>query len=1084
MELGNSNTGKDRTKMLVMALITMGFVLLLVVPLLGVLILNDEEGPGDDIMYVDQKGAVTGDASMSSASREAWERYLETAPSVKLEPQGMRTDIEERDLQLLDDLPGSVTDNTDYEEPPVPGSYDDQETGAPGEMSNDREADDDDSKASEEREVEEADIVRSVGDRIYVLNNYMGFLSVNMEEPSAPYIEGRTPVLGTPVSMYIVDFLGFVIASNAPALDGSAGGSSGRLYILDLTDNTDPRIVKTVELDGYPLDSRRVGEVIYVVTNDYDYYYGNGIWWDGAVRGIEADMAMVEDLDIDTMEDGTTTTIVSISFRNPESLGEVDREEIPGDSGKIHASQFAIFIPQIKGDWDSPETKFTYVDISDPEGSIRIKGSITIPGYLVDRYQMDHYRGMFRVVTQENPDWEETGDVFPSSTLYVVDARDPDDMDIIADLLIDDEGNLMATRFEGDRAYTIHLPESLDPLDVIDLEYPDDPRLTDVLEIPGWVEHMEVLGYNIIAIGVDNEEGQKVALYLFDVNDPENAILEDRVVIGDGYTYSEANWDPKALTILEDEKLVVLPYSSYSWGWLGTSEYGVQLVSYDLEKGNLEARGKITGTSPVTRSRSVNGNLVTTSDRVLQSIDHSDPDQPVLEAVLDLATNVKDAFIQDNKIVSLIMPDWSSTGAKIRVSEIATPYDPVLELGPEGLQFEDIRRSGSMVFIKGIRQGPDVEDGPYWELYAYDMTDPTSPVEFRKARTAIPYEYTSEAFYGEPEIIRMDENNFTTTIDDGVPIEYVNYDPYSWTIIDGPAVAVYLSYYYYGGYYKEESRPSGTTERVTIFRWGSATEVERRSIDLPVDTNINHIVGGWDGVYIQSYDRYYGMDLTRVEFYRGVPVVTDNLSVQGRLIGMSDDMDLVYTALDYWWENDQHNTINVYDVSSGSAEFVMGVDLGQYYDRIDFQGDRIVVISQDHGYPYYYEDNIAEPTIREGAEPSEGGSSDEKVSSDTDAPQEWIEPEYKTTVHVIGLVDGVFETHDTFTVEGIYYSSIVLDDMVLLNRDFTLLGISLSGEGLEEVGPWSVHGYIQGGDVSGDRLVLAMGNWGIETVEL
>ena len=115
---------------------------------------------------------------------------------------------------------------------------------------------------------------------------------------------------------------------------------------------------------------------------------------------------------------------------------------------------------------------------SPTQGEIKVRGSITIKGYLQDRFQMDHYRGMFRVVTQENPGWNMwREDIFPASTLYVVDARDPDNMEVVSDLLIDDEGNLMATRFAGERAYTIHLPESIDPLDVIDLSDPADPKL-------------------------------------------------------------------------------------------------------------------------------------------------------------------------------------------------------------------------------------------------------------------------------------------------------------------------------------------------------------------------------------------------------------------------------------------------------------------------------------------------------------------------------------------------------------------------------------------------------------------------------
>jgi hypothetical protein len=772
----------------------------------------------------------------------------------------------------------------------------------------------------------------------------------------------------------------------------------------------------------------------------------------------------------------------------------MDREEINGDSGKIHASRFAIFIPQDGGDWENPKTKFTYVDISDPEGEIKVRGTITIDGYLRDRYQMDHYGGMFRVVTQENPNWEEE-DLFPASTLYIVDARDPDDMEVVADLLIDDEGNLMATRFAGDRAYTIHLPEAIDPLDVIDLTVPDEPRLTDILEIPGWVEHMEVLGYNIIAVGVDNENERKVALYLFDVSDPENAVLQDREVIGDGYTYSEANWDPKALTILEDEKIVVVPYSSYDWGWYTGSENGVQLVSYDLDEGTMEVRGKVTGTSQIKRSRSVNDNLVTTSDRTLQSIDLSNPDSPVVEAVLDLASNVKDAFIQEGRLVSVILPDWGGSGAKIRVSNMVTPYDPILEVGPVGLQFEDVKRDGNIVFIKGIRQGPDIEGGPYWEVHGYDMTDPASPVELDMARLKVPEEYTNQYY---PKYDDMVDGEKEVLDEETEQVPYVGYDPFTWDIMDGPAVVVYTSYHYYRyGYYDEKEPAVEPVDRITMFHWDASNGIEERTVKLEPDLSISTIIGGWDGIFIQTYSYYERSNLIKVRYYRGVEIVTDNITVSGRIIGMSSDMDLIYTILDYWWDNTDHNTLNVYNVSTGQAVYIMGVDLGYSFNRVEFLEDKVVVVSQDYGYDWRYgypEDDVVyeeEVVDDEGVDPDEGTSTSSETPKGSGGdefapgePDEWVEPEYKTHVHVLGIQDGIFETHSTYTVDGLYYSTVILDDAVLLHKGFTLMGVTIGDGTMTETGPWPLYGYIQGGDLKGNDLVVAMGLYGIGTFKV
>ncbi|MGA1848060.1 MAG: beta-propeller domain-containing protein [Thermoplasmatota archaeon] len=1076
----------ESRKFIITTMITVGLVLALVVPLIALVFTGDR---GDnEVSYMDQTGAVVGDAPMTPETRQLWEDYLDSAPSIVIPPADVGSSTAKEDIDPISSIPDGVVDQggTGREEPP--GTLDGD---ASDEASND-DKDYDSQDGGSEREVEESDIVKAVGDRIYVLNPYMGLMVVNMEDPSDPYIEGKVNVLGSPISMYIVDFLGFVIVSNAPPLEKGGDLSSGRMYIIDLSDNSAPRVVKAVDIEGYPIDSRRVGEVIYVISNEYDHYYG----W------IEPMVGMVDDVvavDVESSEGGEygeqndNIHIVSIAFNDPSSFGEVDRDIIPGDAGEVHASQLAIFIPQASGDWSDPRTSFTYVDISDPKGDIEIRDTITIDGYLQDRYQMDHYKGMFRVVTQEFPDWRDRGDQFPSSTLYIIDARDPDEMEEVADLLIDDEGNLMATRFAGDRAYTIHLPESIDPLDVIDLSVPDDPELTDILEIPGWVEHMEVIGYNIIAIGVDNEDGRKVALYLFDVSDADNAVQLDRVVFGDGFTYSEANWDPKALTILEDEGLVVVPYSSYNWDWriYNGNENGIQLISFDLEKGELELEGKVASSSEVRRSRVVSGNLVTTSDRVLQSIDFQDPAAPEVEAVIYLASNVADAFFSDGKIVTLHQPDYGSSGARIRVSSLDDPYDFELETGPDGLHFEGMTRVGDQVYIKGIRQGEDVEGGPVWELHRYDMKDPLQPLHYSVAKIGIPEAFTNDYsyYYGGAADTREKADG-----DDEEPVPEENletvsmvwYDPFSWKILDDGTVAVYSYYYEYTYYYEKETGEDQMVKRIDLLRWTGPDSLQRRAVELPSTYYLQEVMGSWNGILASTYDYGSGNTIIRATFDNTEPDVSIGMTVKGRLVGVSGDLTHVYTALDYWMEDGSHNTMNVYDISSGAAVYLMGVELEGPIGSVYFQEDRVIVVSQDYYWYYDYgypEDGIA---YDEGDMVVEEGKSEEGSSEEEAAPREGDDhfPEHKTRIHVLGIEDGVYETKTTYTLEGIYSSSMLTEDVIMMQSAYTLVGVDLSGAEISEMGPFTASGYVRGGDMLNERMVLAMGLYGIEILDL
>ncbi len=478
----SNNIDQGGNERLLKLLIIISATLLVIVPA-AALIISFQNDDGENVRYIDETGSPTGDMSMDTGSKDAWEQYLSSAPTIEFEFDGPSSNIKNEAPVIDDNLPSLNESGVEYKESDQ-DSYDRSGDGAGAPQESDSKNSDDDMAlddgaegSGDEREVEESDIVKAVGDRLYVLNSYRGLMVVNLEDPEAPFVEGSVQVLGYPISMYVVDFLGFVIVSGAPTLDGT-GQYSGMMYVIDLMDNSAPRIVKMVELEGYPVDSRRVGEVIYIISNEYGsyYYYSDMPMMEmgGMDDGVE-----VRNTEEEKIDEGPKTHVTSFGFYDPSEIGQRDKVTLDGNAGLVYASSFAIYIPQPNNDYSNPKTTFTYVDISDPKGDINVRGQVTVPGLLMDRYQMDHYRGTFRVVTQRWPS-EDRWEDLPMSTLYVIDARNPDDLKKVSSLLIDDSGNLMATRFAGDRAYTIHLPRTIDPLDVIDLSDPMDPKLTDV----------------------------------------------------------------------------------------------------------------------------------------------------------------------------------------------------------------------------------------------------------------------------------------------------------------------------------------------------------------------------------------------------------------------------------------------------------------------------------------------------------------------------------------------------------------------------------------------------------------------------
>lgn len=568
-----------------------------------------------------------------------------------------------------------------------------------------------------EREVEEADIVKVVGDHLFVLNPYRGLLITDLSEPNNPTVVGRAPVFGYPIEMYVVDSLAIVVLNtnydfwyNYWMFWESADDMipvyqiGSQIMIIDISDHSAPEVIQKIDLEGFVSNTRRVGEVIYAVSNCY-------AWYNSQLGGI--DQVITDE-----------TYIASINIQDPENVFEVERVHFPGSSNEIHVTSQAIFVAQPASfyrhsDWIG-QTNITYVDIDDPAGDITVLDTFIAEGLLYDRYQMDYFDGTFRVVTHF---WKGIGE----SELRIFDVSDPTDITLLGKLLIDDAGSLMATRFAGLRGYTIHLPRSVDPLDVLDLSDPRNPKLTDILEMPGWVTHMEVRGLKIIALGVDDSSGkQKVAVSLFDVSDPENAVLEDRVSIGEGMSWSGANWDPKALTVLDDEGIVLVPFTARAESEIDgkyTYDYidGVQIVEFNLEAGKLTARGTVEQETQVTRTRMVGDHVVATSSQELQVMDISDRDNPEIVGRLEFTSNILNVIEYGEFAFQLVQASWGDP-LKIRTVPVSG-----LDSGTVLSEIEIEAGYGKIIVTENriIFTGYNYNTGKYF-LEIFNVSDPLS----------------------------------------------------------------------------------------------------------------------------------------------------------------------------------------------------------------------------------------------------------------------------------------------------------------------------------------------------------------------
>ena len=904
------------------------------------------------------------------------------------------------------------------------------------------------------RDVEEADVVKLVGDRLYVLNPYRGLMLFDLSDPDAPHLMGRCNIVGTPVDMYIVGEMAYVVvsadygywygyslrASDITVPEPVMSGERPEFYIgsevlvVSLDDPSAPSVVSSFGLAGFITDSRRVGEVIYFVSS----YHG---WYDAR----------------STMVD--STYIMSLNMADPTDVMAIDEVSFEGAANLINVTQSAIFVahPSSGGSW-SMDTTITYVDISDPDGDISVRGSFEFRGRVADRYQMDCFLGTFRVVSHIDSSGAQG-----SSTLRIYDISDPDIIVLLGSLAIDDAGDLMATRFAGDRGYTIHLPRPIrtswpsDPLDVMDLSDPTHPVMCDVLEIPGWVTHMDVRGHWIIALGLADLAGRQVAVSLFDVSDPWEAVLTSRVVIGEGSSWSGANIDPKALTVLDDQGVVLVPFSAPSIGTHGDfrSVNGVQVIKFDLAEGELTLGGCFEQPDQVVRTRSLGTRVLSTSFRYLVVADVEDLSSPHVTATFDLCPEVL-GLKTSGDLAAVILRKLDG-GLALRLC-------PVSDLGNLNPLCEmDLDRNVTEWFLAGSRVHLLAS---FYEIvqarYAYrlqvttiDVSDPLSPVLVGGCTFG-----TGDYFY-------------QGTITNNWWYGGFNYN----TMYDMDRY-----YYWYGpAYYSPSSSAYAMCDRsLAVLVGGTVYAVDlsgplgpRLASSVAVGTDYSSDVRAFGHcLYLTRYAYEISSDgqdsymMTRYMLKRidlsdpRSPLILPEVNIPGVPVGVSNDGLILYTDSSWWLANDTTvRTLNVVALSERFATILYAIEL-----------DPAATVSVENGLAY-----ITKIDWTGGGHYAQGSWAYEPYV-------------YTSEVRAVSLSGhGRPVELGTMVLQGSYSRIIRAGSIALLVDSGSYNVIAVCGEagaGLRILGSYELNTYISSMCLSTDHAYIVQGSYGVSDLLL
>jgi uncharacterized secreted protein with C-terminal beta-propeller domain len=432
--------------------------------------------------------------------------------------------------------------------------------------------------------VEEADIVKTDGRFVYATVG--GELLVIDADPASLAVLSRTPVPGQAAGLFLGDGRVTVVSSEwswpdmpepmvgepivvepASAPDvGSAVGlhtsialfpmPTGKVVVsvFDLADPAAPALVERTELAGTLLAARAIGESVYLVVE-------NGEALRAAVAGgpLPGFLAAATVYVSAAGGDGGLVTVARLS--TTDARPGIDSAAVTvGMGGTVYASADAVYVAG--SSWwggTGPATTLTAFSLGD---RIEHLASGSVAGFVPGQFAMDEAAdGTFRIATQTGW-WGRSA----SSAVHVLSRQGGAFVTLGSVTGIAPGEDLKAVRFIDDQAYVVTF-EQVDPLFVIDLADPRNPRITGELKIPGFSSYLHPMEQGrLFGIG-RGDTWNTGKLSLFDVSDPAAPAEVDAVTLGgsDGWASSEAAWDHHAFSWFATHGLLAVPVTETTW---------------------------------------------------------------------------------------------------------------------------------------------------------------------------------------------------------------------------------------------------------------------------------------------------------------------------------------------------------------------------------------------------------------------------------------------------------------------------------------------------------------------------------------
>jgi Beta propeller domain len=322
-----------------------------------------------------------------------------------------------------------------------------------------------------------------------------------------------------------------------------------------------------------------------------------------------------------------TDVLTVLTLDLEKGLPAVDSDAVMSGGQVVYASERSLYVatqkwtpPPATPDADPPARSFTTLHrfaAGDPD-TTSYRASGEVPGYLLNQFSLSEHRGVLRAASTEAPLWWGGGRPAQSeSFVTVLDERNGALVQVAKVGGLGRGERIFAVRFIADAGYVVTFRQ-VDPLYVVDLEQPAQPRVRGELKIRGYSAYLHPLGNGLLlGVGQDaTEQGAQLGtqLSLFDVSDPSRPARLHQAVVAD--SSSGAEFDHHAFLWWAPRDLAVLPLTIYGGGEFFDGATGFRVRR---DSGIVESGRATHADAPILRSFVVDGRLFTLSDAGLEA---------------------------------------------------------------------------------------------------------------------------------------------------------------------------------------------------------------------------------------------------------------------------------------------------------------------------------------------------------------------------------------------------------------------------------------------------------------------------------